>query len=275
MTHAERITSLQNPRVKQLLRLRNRRDRDEAGLTIIEEPRVVRRALASGYPFREVWFCEELIAQHDPELLPLLRQPRATSAGGPCEFVAVTPPVMAKVAYKDKPEGILVVARQRRHTLVGLPLSAQPLLFVLEAVEKPGNLGAILRIADGAGADGVIVCDPGTDIFNPNVLRASVGAFFTVPVVEEEAAVVRRWLRERRILSVATTPAADESYTSADLRGAVAILLGAEDSGLSAEWLEAADLRVRIPMRGEVDSLNVGIAAALVAYEAVRQRGAR
>ncbi len=267
MPRAERLTSLQNPRVKQLLRLRDRRDRDELGLTIIEEPRVVRRAHAAGYPLREVWFCPELLAAHDSELLPLLR-------AAAVEFVEVSPPVMAKVAYKEKPEGILVVAPQVRRSLAGLPLSAHPLLLVLEGVEKPGNLGAILRIADGAGADGVIVCDPGTDVFNPNVLRASVGAFFTVPVVEEDAPVVRRWLRERRIRTVATTPAADTAYTAADLRGATAILLGAEDTGLSPEWLEAADARVRIPMRGEVDSLNVGIAAALVAYEAVRQRTA-
>jgi TrmH family RNA methyltransferase len=271
MPEPERITSLQNPRVKQLLRLRDRRDRDELGLTIIEEPRVVRRAHAAGYRFREVWFCPELLAGHDPELLPLLRG--VTPA--PPEFVEVSPSVMAKVAYKDKPEGILVVAPQVRRTLAGLPLSANPLLIVLEGVEKPGNLGAILRIADGAGADGVIVCDPGTDVFNPNVLRASTGAFFTVPVVEEDAAVVRRWLRERTIRSVATSPAAATAYTAADLGGPLAILLGAEDTGLSPDWLEAADLRVRIPMRGEVDSLNVGIAAALVAYEAVRQRGVR
>lgn len=266
MPSPERLTSLQNPRVKELIGLRDRRDRDARGLTLIEEPRVIRRARRAGYPFHEVWYCPELLAIADAGLLDFLRE------GPPFAAIEVTPPVMAKLAYKDKPEGVLVVAPQQRHTLAGLALSARPLLLVLEAVEKPGNLGAILRAADGAGVDAVIVCDPGTDIFNPNVLRASTGAFFTVPVIEEDASRVRSWLRERRIPGVATTPAAATVYTDADLRGPVAILLGAEDRGLSDEWLMRADLQVRIPMRGEADSLNVSVTAALMAYEAVRQR---
>jgi TrmH family RNA methyltransferase len=266
MPGPERLTSLQNPRVKELLGLRDRRDRDARGLTLIEEPRVIRRARRAGYPFLEVWYCPELLDAVDPELLAFLR------AGEPFVAIEVTPPVMAKIAYKEKPEGVLVVAPQRRLALDQLALPDCPLLLVLEGVEKPGNLGAILRVADGAGADAVIVCDPGTDIFNPNVLRASTGAFFTVPVVEEDASCVRSWLRERRISGVATTPAAAIAYTNADLRGPVAILLGSEDRGLSAEWLMRADLQVRIPMRGEADSLNVSVTAALMAYETVRQR---
>jgi TrmH family RNA methyltransferase len=266
MPTPERLTSLQNPRVKELLGLRDRRDRDARGLTLIEEPRVIRRARRAGYPFLEVWYCPELLDAVDPELLAFLR------AGEPFAAVEVNPPVMAKIAYKEKPEGVLVVAPQRRLALDRLVLPEAPLLLVIEAVEKPGNLGAILRVADGAGADAVIVCDPGTDIFNPNVLRASTGAFFTVPVVEEDASRVRSWLRELRIRGVATTPATAIAYTDADLRGPVAILLGAEDRGLSAEWLMRADLQVRIPMRGEADSLNVSVTAALMAYEAVRQR---
>jgi TrmH family RNA methyltransferase len=266
MPTPERLTSLQNPRVKELIGLRDRRDRDARGLTLIEEPRVIRRARRAGYPFLEVWYCPELLDAADPGLLEFLR------AGEPFAAIEVNPPVMAKIAYKEKPEGVLVVAPQRRQALDRLALSDCPLLLVLEAVEKPGNLGAILRVADGAGADAVIVCDPGTDIFNPNVLRASTGAFFTVPVVEEDASRVRSWLRERRIRGVATTPAAAISYTDADLRGPAAILLGSEDRGLSAEWLMRADLQVRIPMRGEADSLNVSVTAALMAYEAVRQR---
>ncbi len=266
MPTPERLTSLQNPRVKELLGLRDRRDRDARGLTLIEEPRVIRRARRAGYPFIEVWYCPELLDTVDPGLLEFLR------AGEPFAAIEVNQPVMAKIAYKEKPEGVLVVAPQQRLTLDRLTLPEAPLLLVLEAVEKPGNLGAILRVADGAGADAVIVCDPGTDIFNPNVLRASTGAFFTVPVVEEDASRVRSWLREKRIRGVATTPAAAAPYTDADLRGPVAILLGAEDRGLSDEWLMRADLQVRIPMRGEADSLNVSVTAALMAYEAMRQR---
>ena len=268
MPTSERITSLQNERVKQLVRLRERRDRYALGLTIIEEPRVIRRARLAGYPFREVWYCPELLAALDPGLLDFLRE------GPPFEAVEVSTPVMAKIAYKDRPEGVLVVAPQLRRTLANLALPTRPLLIVLEGVEKPGNLGAILRSADGAGVDAVIVCDPGTDVFNPNVLRASTGAFFTVPVVEEDASRVRSWLREVGIRSVATTPAADTAYTAADLGGPLAIVLGAEDTGLSDEWLRRADLRVRIPMRGAADSLNVSVTAALVAFEAVRQRAA-
>jgi len=266
VTGPARITSLQNPRVKEVVALRERRERDASGLTIIEEPRVIRRARLAGYPLREVWHCPELLAATDPGLLDFLRE------GPRFEAVAVSPPVMAKIAYKERPDGVLVVAPQRRRSLAGLALSARPLLLVLEGVEKPGNLGAILRVADGAGADAVIVCDPGTDVFNPNVLRASTGAFFTVPVVEEDAARVRDWLRERGVTAVATTPAAELDYARADLRGPVALLLGAEDAGLSDAWLAGADLRVRIPMRGTCDSLNVSVTAALVAYEAVRQR---
>ncbi len=266
MPAPERLTSLQNPRVKELLGLRDRRDRDARGLTLIEEPRVIRRARAAGYPFLEVWYCPELLDAADPGLLAFLR------AGEPFAAIEVNPPVMAKIAYKERPEGVLVVAPQRRLALDRLTLGDRPLLLVLEGVEKPGNLGAVLRVADGVGADAVIVCDPGTDIFNPNVLRASTGAFFTVPVVEEDASRVRSWMRERRIRGVATTPAAATAYTDADLRGPVAILLGAEDRGLSDEWLMRADLQVRIPMRGEADSLNVSVTAALMAYEAARQR---
>ncbi len=265
---AERITSLQNPRVKELVKLRDQRHRQARELTIIEEPRVIRRARLAGYPFHEVWHCPELLAATDPGLLDFLRE------GPDFEAIEVAPRVLQRIAYKDRPEGVLVVAPQRRRALTDLSLSARPLLLVLAGVEKPGNLGAVLRVADGAGADAVIVCDMGTDLFNPNVLRASTGAFFTVPVVEEDTPQLLAWLREHRIATVATTPAAERDYTQADLTGPVALVLGAEDAGLSEAWLEAADGRVRVPMRGECDSLNVAVTAALVAYEAVRQRTA-
>lgn len=304
---AERITSLQNPRLKRLLALRDRRERDALGLTLIEEARVVRRALAAGYPFAEVWSCPERLAARDPDLLPAVREALAarSAAGGgvrggargdggpaggardgrtsgapapaapdPVAFFEITPRLLEKAAYHERSDGVIVVAPQVRRALADLRLSKTPLLLVLEAVEKPGNLGAILRTADAAGVDAVLVCEAGTDLFNPNVLRASVGAFFTVPTVEAGGAEVRAWLRERGIAAVATTPAADRLHTELDLTGPTALVLGAEDVGLSDEWLRAADARARLPMLGAVDSLNVGVTAAIVAYEAVRQRGA-
>lgn len=301
----ERITSLQNPRLKRLLALRDRRERDELGLTLIEEARVVRRALAAGYPFAEVWSCPERLAARDPDLLPELQAalaardaagssvrdgvrggtsggaPKGSARGGvapgapsPVAFFEITPRLLEKAAYHERSDGVIVVAPQVRRTLADLRLPQKPLLLVLEAVEKPGNLGAILRTADAAGVDAVLVCEAGTDLFNPNVLRASVGAFFTVPTVEADGAAVRAWLRERGIAAVATTPAADRLHTELDLTGPTALVLGAEDKGLSDEWLREADARVRLPMLGAVDSLNVGVTAAIVAYEAVRQRKA-
>lgn len=301
----ERITSLQNPRLKRLLALRDRRERDELGLTLIEEARVVRRALAAGYPFTEVWSCPERLAARDPDLLPAIQTalaargaagssvrdgvrggtsggaPKGSARGGvapgapsPVAFFEITPRLLEKAAYHERSDGVIVVAPQVRRTLADLRLPQKPLLLVLEAVEKPGNLGAILRTADAAGVDAVLVCEAGTDLFNPNVLRASVGAFFTVPTVEADGAAVRAWLRERGVAAVATTPAADRLHTEVDLTGPTALVLGAEDKGLSDEWLRAADARVRLPMLGAVDSLNVGVTAAIVAYEAVRQRKA-
>ena len=150
----------------------------------------------------------------------------------------------------------------------------KPLLrdLVVEAIEKPGNLGTILRSADAAGCDAVIVCDPVTDIFNPNVVRASTGVLFSVPLVVEESTRVQAWLREKKIRTVATTPAAEKIYSDADLRGPLAVVMGSEQYGLSQFWLENCDLPVRIPMAGQADSLNVAMATIITLFEAVRQR---
>jgi TrmH family RNA methyltransferase len=185
------------------------------------------------------------------------------------------------VAYRDRPDGLLAVAPQWRLTWADLektgnprrdPKSA-PFYLVVEAIEKPGNLGTILRSADAAGCDAVIVCDPVTDIFNPNVVRASTGVLFSVPCVVAEGAAVLAWLREREIRVVATTPGAAVLYTDADLRGPLAVVMGSEQYGLSEFWLKNADLAVRIPMAGHADSLNVAMAAIITLFEAVRQRG--
>lgn len=263
------ITSLQNDRVKDLVRLRNRRERDRAEVTIIEEPMVISRALDAGYPMQTLFFCPARLAPEDLDLLDRLRDLVGL------EIVEVNEPVMDKISYRDQAKGLLVVAPQVTRDLKSLDLGESPLLVILEAVEKPGNLGAVLRVADGAGADAVIICGGGTDLFNPNVLRASRGSFFTVPSVAAGTDVVQDFLRSRNIASVATSPVADHRWDEVGLAGPTALVLGTEHEGLSSDWLSQADLTVGIPMLGSGDSLNVSTSAAVLLYEAVRQRSSR
>jgi TrmH family RNA methyltransferase len=284
----EKITSLQNPRLKRLVRLRERRERDEADVFLVEGYREIRRALEKGVRPAELYFAPEwFLGENEPALIA-----QAEAAGALC--FELTKDAFAKVAYRERPDGLLAVAPQWNRTLadldniVGRGLSptlaedvgrkarlTEPLLLVVEAIEKPGNLGTILRGADAAGVDALIVCDPVTDIFNPNVVRASTGVLFSVPVVVAESAAVRAWLRDNGIRAVATTPAATDIYSDTDLRGPLALVMGSEQYGLSDFWLKESDAQVRIPMAGQADSLNVAMAAIITLFEAVRQRGAR
>lgn len=263
----EKISSLQNPRVKQLVKLRDRRPRDEAGVFLVEGYREIRRALERQVPLTELYFCPDwFLGSNEPALL-------ASAQAAGAQLFELGQEAFAKVAYRERPDGLLAVAPQWRRTLADLALPPDPFLLVVEAIEKPGNLGTILRSADAAGCHAVIVCDPVTDIFNPNVVRASTGVLFSVPLVVDESARVRPWLRERGIRAVATTPAAQALYSDADLRGPLAIVMGSEQYGLSEFWLREADLPVRIPMAGQADSLNVAMATIITLFEAVRQRG--
>ncbi len=265
----EKISSLQNPRVKQLVRLRDRRPRDEAGVFLVEGYREIRRALEKRVALTELYFSPEwFLGENEPALLA-----QAEAAGA--TLFELTREAFAKVAYRERPDGLLAVAPQWKRALADLKLSAAPFLLVVEAIEKPGNLGTILRSADAAGCDAVIVCDPVTDVFNPNVVRASTGVLFAVPLVVAESARVLAWLRENKIRAVATTPAAETIHSDADLRGPLAIVMGSEQYGLSEFWLKNADLPVRIPMAGQADSLNVAMATIITLFEAVRQRAAR
>lgn len=262
----ERITSLQNPRVKQLVKLRDRRPRDEAGVFLVEGYREIRRALEKGVALTEIYFSPEwYLGENEPALIA-----QATGAGA--KAFELTKETFAKVAYRERPDGLLAVAPQWKRTLEQLRLSAEPFLLVVEAIEKPGNLGTILRSADAAGCDAVIVCDPVTDIFNPNVVRASTGVLFSVPLVVAESAEVLAWLQAKRIRVIATTPAAEKIYTQVDLRGPLAVVMGSEQYGLSEFWLKNSDVPVRIPMAGQADSLNVAMATIITLFEAVRQR---
>ena len=264
----EKISSLQNPRVKHLVKLRDRRSRDEAGVFLVEGYREIRRALEKKIPLTEIYFSPAwFLGENEPGLLE-----EARLAGA--EIFELSKDAFAKVAYRERPDGLLAVAPQWRRALAELELPANPFVLVVEAIEKPGNLGTILRSADAAGCDAVVVCDPVTDIFNPNVVRASTGVLFSVPLVVAESAQVLAWLREKKIRTVATTPAAEKIYSDADLRGPLAVVMGSEQYGLSEFWLKQADLPVRIPMAGQADSLNVAMATIITLFEALRQRTA-
>lgn len=263
----EKIISLQNPRVKQLVKLRDRGPRDDAGVFLVEGYRAITRAMERGVRPRELYFCREWFLGENEDAV--LEQARSSGA----ELIELGREAFAKVAYRDRPEGLLAVVAQWKHRPADLKLGPTPFLLVVEAIEKPGNLGTILRSADAAGVDGVIVCDPVTDLFNPNVVRSSTGVLFSVPVALGTTAEVIAFLCERGIRTVATTPGADALYTATDLTGPLAIVMGSEQFGLSREWLEASDARVCIPMAGQADSLNVAMATIITLFEAVRQRG--
>ncbi len=265
----ESITSPGNPRIKRLVRLRDRREREREGVVLLDELRVVRRALEAGLVLDEAYACPEVLAEHGGEAL--LEDLRRSGI----EIVPVNARVLEKASYRAKPEGLIAVARPPAWSLATLVLPPDPLVLVLEGVEKPGNLGAVVRTASGAGVAAVLACGEGADPWNPNALRASTGAVFTVPTISAGSAEILAYLHARGIPLLATTPAAADLHTSCDLTGPLAVLLGAEDTGLTKDLLAAADRRCRIPMLGTADSLNVSVAAALLAYEALRQRSAR
>lgn len=260
------ITSLQNDQVKNLVKLRDRRDRDRQRLAIIEEPLVIQRALDAGYPLGTAYFCPEQLDEAGRAVLDRLR------TAGAAELVQLAPAVMAKVSYRNQPDGLLVTAPQITTALDDLAPTGPALLVVLEGVEKPGNLGAVLRVADGAGAHAVLVCGGGTDLFNPNVLRASRGAFFAVPTVAAATSDILDFLGRRGIPAVGASPAAEHDYAAADLTGPVALVLGTEHQGLTPQLQAACARTVSIPMAGTGDSLNVATSCAILLYEAARQR---
>ncbi len=260
------ITSLQNPRIKQAVKLRQRAFRDQTGLMLVEGYREIRRALDNQYRPANLFACADFfLGKNEPALI---EQCRAAGA----EIVVCTPPVFEKIAYRERPEGLLAILPQIQGRLDKLAPGKDALIVVAESIEKPGNLGTILRSADAAGVDAVIVCDPRTDIYNPNVVRASIGTIFSVPVVTTEFETAREWLRQHNIRTLAATPHARQVYTEPDLTAGIAIVLGTEQYGLSEHWMSTADLQVRIPMRGQADSLNVAAAATILLFEARRQR---
>jgi RNA methyltransferase, TrmH family len=263
------LTSPTNPHLKALLRLEKRSERRATGRTVVEGQREVSRCLAAGVVPVEAYVCHELVtAAESRQALHRLAQ---LDHARQCHLFEVTPELFQKLAVREESGGIVLVIPTRARTVADFRPTTAPLLCMVENAEKPGNLGAILRTADAAGVDGLLVCG-GTDLWNPNVVRASLGTLFTVPAVEMESADAIRWLKDTGIRIVATTPDATVRYTGVDLTGPVAIAMGSEAHGLTPAWLAAADERVVIPMVGAADSLNLATATALLLYEAVRQR---
>ena len=271
MTNDHYITSLQNARVKQVVALREKSaERRRTGLFVVEGRREVERCKATGYEIVATFYLkgtEETEWTEDSEKR-VDSERRADSE----RCYVVSPAVYKKIAMRESTEGVVAVVKARSHRLQDLPLGDNPLVVVLERVEKPGNLGAVLRSADAAGVDAVIVCDPLTDLYNPQIMRSSTGAFFSVPTVTCSSEECISFLKERGI-SILTAQLQDSHlYYNTDMRRPTAIVMGTEATGLTDQWREAADAHIRIPMLGLVDSLNVSVSAAILMYEAVRQR---
>ena len=253
------ISSLQNPKVKDLVALQQKSQlRRERGLTVVEGRRELEHCMAAGFEPVDVFVCPEIPG-------------RGFALPGMTTY-EVTSEVYAKMAYRGGTEGVIATVRTRNLGLADLRTEGSPLYIVLESVEKPGNLGAVLRSADAAGADGVIVCDPLCDIYNPNVVRASIGAIFTVPTVEASSEETIKWLKSNNI-QILTAQLQDSSpYYDTPMLGGTAIVMGTESTGLSQSWRKAADAHIMIPMAGRLDSLNVSVSAAVLLFEAIRQR---
>jgi RNA methyltransferase, TrmH family len=257
------ITSTHNPKVRSLLALEKPRERRKQGLFVVEGRKEIALALQAGYKIGNLFFCEDLITRQELEKL-----------GVTDKFVAsVSRDVFEKIAIRENTGGVLAVAEQKTHRLDAIRLSANPLVLVLESVEKPGNLGAILRTADAAGLDAVVICDPKTDFYNPNVIRSSVGCIFTNQVASATSDETLAWLKKHNITPYSTYLKASRPYHTVDFTKPSAIVMGTESTGLSETWVTEDQNPIIIPMQGKVDSMNVSTAAAVIVFEARRQRG--
>ncbi len=282
----ETITSAQNRKIKDLQALVEKsRARGESGLFVVEGQRELGHCLDAGFVPETLFVCGEVIAR-SPEgesrrevagniegkdgLEALVA--RASALNPRLTVIQIPAFLYEKVAYRGSTEGIIAEIHSREHGLESLALGENPLVVVLESVEKPGNLGAVLRSADAAGADAVIVCDPLTDLWNPNLIRSSVGAVFTVPVAVCATAEAIAFLKARSIRILTAQLQDSEWYYDTDMTSGTALVMGTEATGLTPAWREAADAHIRIPMLGHLDSLNVSVSAAVLLYEAVRQR---
>ena len=262
------ITSGQNPKIKRLLALQQKSsERRKEGLFVVEGRRELQHCLDAGYEIDSVFYCPSVLNDQGDDVTMLFRQLPATT-----RLFEVSMDVYEKIAYRGSTEGMLAEVKTRQLSLTDLHLSASPLIIVLESVEKPGNLGAVLRSADAAQADAVIVCDPKTDLYNPNLIRSSIGAIFTVPCVACSSDSCIEYLQQHGIQILTAQLQDSHLYYDTDMRRATAIVMGTESTGLTDKWRQAATAHIRIPMLGRLDSLNVSVSAAILLFEAVRQR---
>ena len=258
-----KISSLQNTKVKQLVALQQKSsERRKQGVFVVEGIRELQHCLNAGYTINSIFFCPELT---DTRALSSLLSESIAS-------YEVSPEVYEKIAYRGSTEGVIATVQSKQLALKDLHLSQQPLLIVLESVEKPGNLGAILRSADAAGADAVIICDPLTDLYNPNLIRSSIGAIFSVPCIACSSDDCINFLKQNNINILTAQLQDSKLYYDTDMTCGTAIIMGTESTGLTDVWRKAADAHIRIPMLGQLDSLNVSVSAAILLFEAVRQR---
>lgn len=255
------ITSPHNLKIKDIIKLRKTRERKKQSLIIIEGRPEIELAKQAGLKITELFYCPDFC------------QPGRKITGLEEKLITpLAPSVFQKISWRENPDGFIALAKPRHLKLAKIKLSRNPLVVILEALEKPGNLGAILRSADAAGADAVIINNPKTDIYNPNVIRASRGAVFTNQIAAAGTEEIKEWLKKNKIKSLAAAPEAKKLYTEIDYKKPLAIILGEEHQGLSQCWLEEAEEKIRIPMAGRIDSLNVSVSAAIILFEAVRQR---
>ena len=261
---ASSITSIQNPRIKSLKKLEKASERKAQGLFVIEGLRETVLAHRAGYQVHELFVCEEIL-RNEPHY------PVSELAEVPYRW-SISKTVYESLTYRESSEGVIAVAATKSCGAEQLQLSANPLVLVIESVEKPGNLGAMLRTADAAGVDAVIICDAKTDIYNPNVIRSSIGTVFTNAIALCETKTAIHFLKQRNITTFAASLDAEKWHYEQHFENAAAIVVGTEATGLSEEWLRAADVKMKIPMQGKIDSLNVSVSAGILLFEAQRQR---
>jgi RNA methyltransferase, TrmH family len=262
-----RITSTANPQIKSIIDLQKKaKERNQQNLIVIEGWREIRLAIEAGFRLKTLYRCPELIRSNSFEtgIQALVPEDLCTD---------IAPHVFEKLAYRDSSDGLIALAEPKFYDLSSFKVKKDPLVIVLESVEKPGNLGAVLRTADAAGVDGVIICDPRADIYNPNTIRSSIGCVFTVPVVLCNSARTIEWLKGKGIQILSAALTAKKSYHEIDMKGPLAVVMGTEATGLTDQWLDAADESILIPMSGKIDSLNVSVSTAIIVFEAKRQRG--
>lgn len=256
------ITSTSNPKIKALVALSKPQVRKQSGYFIMEGAREVEKAIRAGYEFREVYICKELCSD---TLASLLKKNKA-------KVTYISKNVFDSLAYREDSGGIIATACMRSHLLEELKMNADPLILVIENVEKPGNIGGILRTADAAAVDAILVCNNQTDLYNPNVIRSSLGTIFTNKIALCTTRDAINWLKKNQIKIYSSSPAATSWYYDPDYRGACAVVLGSEAEGMSNSWFKEADLLIKIPMLGIADSLNVSVSGAIIIFEAIRQR---